>query len=172
MYAPRDVAGSPRDSEATTLPTRRSSEALRLPSRTDMSTIRVVFVDDEAANCRLGLRMLLKLGVLRENITFLTNGAWLCAQPVSVLSLNVGQVVECCCLALHSVLPFSLVNMPAALPPPCVCVGQALKPTSSLRAAPQRTSCCWTFACPSSPGQMSCATVQISYPPILWYAMC
>jgi CheY-like chemotaxis protein len=57
-----------------------------------MSTIRVVFVDDEAANCRLGLRMLLKLGVLRENITFLTNGAWLCAQPVSVLSLKVGQV--------------------------------------------------------------------------------
>lgn len=67
------MTGSPRDSEATTLPTRRSSEAL--PSRTDMSTIRVVFVDDEAANCRLGLRMLLKLGVLRENITFLTNGA-------------------------------------------------------------------------------------------------
>jgi hypothetical protein len=31
--------------------------------------MRVVFVDDEAANCRLGLRMLLKLGLLRENIS-------------------------------------------------------------------------------------------------------
>ena len=40
----------------------------------DLSTKRVVFVDDEPANCRLGLRMLAKLGVKRENITTLSNG--------------------------------------------------------------------------------------------------
>ena len=41
-----------------------------------MSSRRVVFVDDEPANCRLGLRMLSKLGIPRENITVLANGAW------------------------------------------------------------------------------------------------
>jgi hypothetical protein len=40
--------------------------------------MRVVFVDDEAANCRLGLRMLLKLGIQRDNVTLLTNGAFSC----------------------------------------------------------------------------------------------
>ena len=42
----------------------------------DVSSRRVVFVDDEPANCRLGLRMLSKLGIPRENITVLANGAW------------------------------------------------------------------------------------------------
>jgi hypothetical protein len=42
----------------------------------DVSSRRVVFVDDEPANCRLGLRMLSKLGIPRENITVLVNGAW------------------------------------------------------------------------------------------------
>ena len=65
-------SASRRGSEAT-LPTRRSSEAV--PPRTDMTSMRVVFVDDEAANCRLGLRMLPRLGLQRDNITFLTNGA-------------------------------------------------------------------------------------------------
>jgi hypothetical protein len=40
----------------------------------DVSSRRVVFVDDEPANCRLGLRMLSKLGIPRENITVLANG--------------------------------------------------------------------------------------------------
>ncbi len=40
----------------------------------DLAALRVVFVDDEPANCRLGLRMLVKLGVARDNITVLVNG--------------------------------------------------------------------------------------------------
>ena len=47
----------------------------------DVSSRRVVFVDDEPANCRLGLRMLSKLGIPRENITVLVNGAW-CRAPL------------------------------------------------------------------------------------------
>ncbi len=43
-------------------------------SPTNYATKRVVFVDDEAANGRLGVRYLLKLGVVRDNITLLTDG--------------------------------------------------------------------------------------------------
>ncbi len=39
-----------------------------------LSSLRVVFVDDEGANCRLGLRLLQRLGVARENVVFLANG--------------------------------------------------------------------------------------------------
>ena len=55
----------------------RSASALGLDSSstpTKYASKRVVFVDDEAANGRLGLRYLLKLGVARDNITLLTNG--------------------------------------------------------------------------------------------------
>lgn len=39
-----------------------------------LASLRVVFVDDEAANCRLGLRMLTRAGVDKDNIVFLSNG--------------------------------------------------------------------------------------------------
>ena len=39
-----------------------------------LASLRVVFVDDEAANCRLGLRMLTRTGVDKDNIVFLSNG--------------------------------------------------------------------------------------------------
>ena len=39
-----------------------------------VASLRVVFVDDETANCRLGLRMLTRLGVQAANITVLRDG--------------------------------------------------------------------------------------------------
>ena len=39
-----------------------------------LSTFRVCFVDDESANCRLGLRMLARLGVPSQNIIVLADG--------------------------------------------------------------------------------------------------
>lgn len=42
----------------------------------DVSSRRVVFVDDEPANCRLGLRMLAKLGIGKAQVTTLANGRW------------------------------------------------------------------------------------------------
>ena len=40
----------------------------------DWSATRVVFVEDEPANCRLGLRLLAKLGVPAANVTVLADG--------------------------------------------------------------------------------------------------
>ena len=48
-----------------------------------LSSLRVALVDDEAANCRLGLRLLAKLGIPNDNVHVLVDGAsaaccWLC----------------------------------------------------------------------------------------------
>jgi hypothetical protein len=40
-----------------------------------MARVRVAFVDDEQANCRLGLRMLARLGVPAANVVVLRDGA-------------------------------------------------------------------------------------------------
>ena len=39
-----------------------------------LADLRVVFVDDEGANCRLGLRLLAKLGIPAANVTVLHDG--------------------------------------------------------------------------------------------------
>ena len=39
-----------------------------------LSDLRIAFVDDEPANCRLGLRLLTKLGVAAHNVTVMTDG--------------------------------------------------------------------------------------------------
>ena len=41
----------------------------------DMATLKVVFVDDEPANVRMGLRMLGRMGVLAANVVQLKDGA-------------------------------------------------------------------------------------------------
>ena len=56
--------------------------SVQVPS---LTSLRVVFVDDEAANCRLGLRMLTKAGVTKDNIVFLSNG--LCSDKSARLFL-------------------------------------------------------------------------------------
>ena len=38
------------------------------------ATLKIAFVDDELSNCRLGLRMLARLGVPASNITVLSDG--------------------------------------------------------------------------------------------------
>jgi hypothetical protein len=61
--------------------------------------LRVAFVDDEEANCRLGIRMLGRLGISRANVVVLRDGASDCvlyvvahplALPPSVFSIPHG----------------------------------------------------------------------------------
>jgi hypothetical protein len=47
--------------------------------------IHIVFVDDEPANCRLGLRMLQRLGVPRDAVTVLDSGAFPSQLPMYLL---------------------------------------------------------------------------------------
>ena len=87
------VGGSPRshspvvtplasdNATATTLPVSHQAVDVRTDGRTEVrpvvraiSQFRVVFVDDEAANCRLGVRLLGRLGIPAENVTVLTDG--------------------------------------------------------------------------------------------------
>ena len=62
----------------------RAGDHLNPASPEFLAAVRVAFVDDEAANCRMGLRMLSKLGVPRENITVLNSGAWSLCVPTVV----------------------------------------------------------------------------------------
>ena len=47
---------------------------LALANLKPLSTLRIAFVDDEAANSRLGLRLLLKLGIPASNVTMMKDG--------------------------------------------------------------------------------------------------
>jgi hypothetical protein len=40
--------------------------------------LRIAFVDDEKPNCRLGLRLLARIGIPATSVTVLTDGAWCC----------------------------------------------------------------------------------------------
>ena len=59
--------------------------------RTPMSELQVAFVDDEPANCRLGLRLLTKLGVLPQNVTVLTDG--MCRRKLRAAQADWGLVL-------------------------------------------------------------------------------
>jgi hypothetical protein len=67
-----------RDGCALTDYTSHPAPCIQVPN---LTSLRVVFVDDEAANCRLGLRMLTKAGVTKDNIVFLSNG--LCSDKLA-----------------------------------------------------------------------------------------
>jgi hypothetical protein len=58
--------------------------------------LRVAFVDDEEANCRLGIRMLGRLGIPRANVVVLRDGAscmwlhtlWHCPSPLCCMCVD------------------------------------------------------------------------------------
>ena len=54
--------------------TTSSSAAVPATPSRSLSTLRIAFVDDETANCRLGARMLQRLGIPGSSITFLRDG--------------------------------------------------------------------------------------------------
>ncbi len=53
------------------------------------ATLRVAFVEDEIPNCRLGLRLLTRLGLKSENITLLHDGT---VGTVTLLTVATGTV--------------------------------------------------------------------------------
>jgi hypothetical protein len=58
----------------------------------DMATLRVVFVDDEPANVRMGLRMLARMGVLASNVVQLRDGELLKGFIVAAVAVVVAVV--------------------------------------------------------------------------------
>ena len=54
--------------------TSQEMECAQPPALKPFKEMRVVFVDDEAANCRLGVRMLGRIGVPDANVTVLRDG--------------------------------------------------------------------------------------------------
>ncbi len=59
------------------VPTTGSAGAASGRSSCIFADLRIAFVDDELPNCRLGRRMLTKLGIAPENIIFLHDGSYI-----------------------------------------------------------------------------------------------
>ncbi len=93
---------------------------------------------DVCALPRLGQRMLARIGVRRENITFLTNGSCWWA-PKDGCRLRAPST-------RFSQPKFRPCLLPLLLP--ALLFLQVSRPASTLIAVARWTSCCWTFACP------------------------